>query len=459
VSACAELVHILQVAHARDITHGDVSPANVAIPNADANGRVAALERPRLNLLDFGFGNLAHATGSASSASRSQSQSVLEHDALVRQIRGGTPGFMAPQRAVYVPVPDDGRSLVLDAEQLRERKRADLFEAAATLHFWVTGKTVWPREWDFDTVFAHRDAPANVITNRRLRAIVDAALHGRYPNAEAFSADLWAWAEGEPTSHDDVLRRNALKLWRRRGWISTGVMVVTLSLAVLSLRRANQFEARATASEAQLSAAERGYKQLEQRFSVAETESALQYAEAVKRAEEAQAQGDANAAALERRLKEIIESHARASQEDRLRFDAEAAALKSRLAAGEETQKALELRAAEQGAALARARAQAQELKATAAGLTSALAESREQQQQLAARNRALERAEQERREAARRKAVVVDAGSEEVGAEDGGVEGPTDAGAGGPLDAGAVEGAAPPREVSPRLTLPVDPL
>ena len=139
VRACAELVHILQVAHARDITHGDVSPANVAILNADPQGRVPVLDRPKLNLLDFGFGNLAHATRASSSGSKSQSQSVMNGDALARQIRGGTPGFMAPQRAVYTPVPDDGRPLTFTAEQLTERKQGDLFEArrdASLLGHW-----------------------------------------------------------------------------------------------------------------------------------------------------------------------------------------------------------------------------------------------------------------------------------------------------------------------------------
>lgn len=443
VSACAELVHILQVAHSRDITHGDVTPANVAILNADREGRVAALERPKLNLLDFGFGSLAQATGASSSASRSQSQSVLERDALVRQIRGGTPGFMAPERAVYTPVPDDGRPLVLTAEQLAARKRGDLFEAAATLHFWVTGQTVWPKDWDFDTVFEHRDSPRNLIKPRRLRAIVSWALQGKYATAEAFAADLWAWADDEPTSLDDWWVRNTLKVWRNRSVISTAVMVVMLTLAVISSRRASVFEARATASEEELSAAERGYKQLEQRFSVAETESATQYAEAVKRAEEAQARGDANAAALEQRSKEIIESHVRAAKEDRERFEAETAALTSALTTSEEAKKALEARLAEHAQVLSRTRAQLQELRnSSAAALTAVENENKELQQQVAAKTRAIEKYEQreaaaraaERRRASAALVEAEDAGSDDAGARDE----PLDAGAEDSADAGS---------------------
>ena len=418
VRACAELVHILQVAHERDITHGDVSPANVAILNADENGRVPLLARPKLNLLDFGFGNLAHATRATSSGSKSQSQSVMNGDALARQIRGGTPGFMAPQRAVYTPVPDDGRALVFTQEQLAERKQGDLFEAAATLHYWVTGQTVWPKEWSFDTISEHRERPNNAIRQRRLRQVVEWALHGKYTTAGLFGADLWAWAEAEATSHDGFWTSGAIELWKYRGFISTGVMVVMLTLALVSSRRANVFEARATASEAQLAAAEKGYEQLEAKFSIAETQGATQYAEAVKRAEAAKARGDANAAALEQRIQEIIERNVEASREDRAKFDEAQAALNASLSTSEEARKTLERRLGEQAIALGRLKTDFDAFKkSTADTLDAGEKDKKSLAAQLAIKTHALEKMEQDKREAAAvrpRPRVVPDAGSDD---------------------------------------------
>ncbi len=439
VQACAELVHILQVAHARDVTHGDVSPANVAILNADENGRVPVLARPKLNLLDFGFGNLAHATRATSSGSKSQSQSVMSGDALARQIRGGTPGFMAPQRAVYTPVPDDGRALVFTAEQLAERKQGDLFEAAATLHYWVTGQTVWPKAWAFDTIFEHRAQPTNAIRQRRLRQLVGWALHGHYATAEAFGADLWAWAEDEATSRDGFWTSRAIGVWKYRGFISTGVMVVMLTLALVSSRRANVFEARATASEAQLAAAEKGYEQLEERFSVAETQSATQYAEAMKRAEAAKARGDANAAALEQRIEEIIERNVEASREDRAKFDQEQATLTASLSTSEDARKGLERRVAEQTVAIAHLKSDFESFKkSTGDALDAGEKERKGLSAQLAAKAHALEKLEQDKRDAAaaaaqikaaekKRVRVVPDAGDDDE--DDAGVDDDKDAG------------------------------
>lgn len=420
VRACAELVHILQVAHARDITHGDVSPANVAILNADPQGRVPVLDRPKINLLDFGFGNLAHATRASNSGSKSQSQSVLNGDALARNIRGGTPGYMAWQRAVYTPVPDDGRPLTFTPEQLADRKQGDLFEAAATLHFWVTGETVWPQEWSFDTIFEHRFRPRNVIRQRRLRRVVDCALHSGYSGAEAFCADLWAWAEGEATSRDGFWSGHAIGAWKYRGFISTAVMVVMLTLALGSFRRANTLEARATASEVQLAAAEKGYAQLEERFSVAETQSATEYAEAVKRAEAAKASGDANAAALEQRIQEIIEGNVEASREDRARFDQALATVNASLIDAEEARKGLERRLADQTVALGRLKTDLHLLqKNSTEALEAADQEKKNLAQQLTLKTHQIERYEQDKREAtmksAEKKKPAADAGPDDT--------------------------------------------
>ena len=223
VEAAYVLAHTLSVAHAQGIAHRDVTPANVMVTNATAEGSVPPLTQVQLKVSDFGLNGLHAASGDV------RSESTLEWQGEAAELlrcRLGTPGFMARERARFQPL-DDSALPEEEREQLRsESRRGDVFELGATLRYWLTGKKVWPLEARFDDL-ASLTPDASGIHNRRLARIVRSALgvERPYENVDALKADLGAWLEAKPTSHDGRLATNGLRLYRWRAILSTAIAV------------------------------------------------------------------------------------------------------------------------------------------------------------------------------------------------------------------------------------------
>jgi serine/threonine protein kinase len=206
VNAAAQLAHVLMVAHQQGITHGDVTPNNVAFVDALQDGTITNPDVVRFRLFDFGFATPGHLAQPLHSRTRSQIEVALNGSVLERRVRAGTPGFMAPERTRYARTPWSG-VLVQTEDDLAARKRGDVFEVISALHFWLTGQTVWDRALDFDDVWAQREHPRNQVSNPRLKRLVERGLHGGYPGAKELFEDLSAWLERQPMSCDEPAAR------------------------------------------------------------------------------------------------------------------------------------------------------------------------------------------------------------------------------------------------------------
>lgn len=286
VEAAYVLAHTLSVAHAQGIAHRDVTPANVMVTNATADGSVPPLTQVQLKVSDFGLNGLHAASGDA------RSESTLEWQGEAAELlrcRLGTPGFMARERARFQPL-DDSSLPEAERESLREEScRGDVFELGATLRYWLTGKTVWPSSARFDDLRALQPDVSG-IRNRRLARIVRSALgvDKPYPSVDALKADLSAWLSDQPSSHDGWLAEKALALYRWRGVLSTAVVVAGL---VASTSLANQLlETRS------------GLDILEQQYSRETLSTAQRMTELEREREEARAEGNSKADQLLRRF-------------------------------------------------------------------------------------------------------------------------------------------------------------
>ena len=159
----------LDAAHAAQLIHRDVKPANVLVGGGADAGRVF--------LTDFGI-----------SRTMSGGETVTGTGELV-----GTVAFVAPEQITGDPVDH----------------RADIYALGAVLYFTLTGQSPFPRENELATLFAHTNAPrprpseAMPALTPDLDPIVERAMavdpEQRFGSAGALRRALDRVIEGEPT--------------------------------------------------------------------------------------------------------------------------------------------------------------------------------------------------------------------------------------------------------------------
>jgi serine/threonine-protein kinase len=151
----AQLASALDAAHALDLVHRDVKPANVLL-TTDA--------QPHAYLTDFGVAKqLAATTG------------LTQIDALV-----GTIDYMAPEQIRGEPTDS----------------RADIYSLTALLYHCLTGEPPFPRDNEAARIFAHLNAPPPTPSAKRpglppeLDAIISTGLEKRADERYATAGDL-----------------------------------------------------------------------------------------------------------------------------------------------------------------------------------------------------------------------------------------------------------------------------
>ena len=167
VTVAADLLHVLDAAHARGIVHRDVKPDNVFL-----------LTSGKLKLLDFGIARLRTMTAAGTTTA---SGAIL-----------GTPAFMSPEQA-------RGRIEEVDA-------RSDVFGAGATLFNALSGHPVRDADTLNELLLHAMTQPARPLRDLAsdipadLAAIVDRSLafsrEDRWPSASAMRDALLALGSG-----------------------------------------------------------------------------------------------------------------------------------------------------------------------------------------------------------------------------------------------------------------------
>ncbi len=163
----ADVLAVLESAHAHGVIHRDLKPANLFL-NRDPAG-------PGVKVLDFGLARLE------------ESRSVTGVGLAL-----GTPSFMAPEQA-------NGRSSEVDA-------RSDIFAVGATAFMVVTGRGVHQADGVLELVARMGTLPAPTLrsvapnVSETLACIVDRALafkrEDRYASAATMLADVHAALDG-----------------------------------------------------------------------------------------------------------------------------------------------------------------------------------------------------------------------------------------------------------------------
>ncbi|MDB4944133.1 MAG: serine/threonine protein kinase [Labilithrix sp.] len=180
----AELLDALAAAHAAAVLHRDVKPENIAL---DASGAV--------RILDFGIARITAETELSTTVGATQTGQML-----------GTPGYMPPEQARAIPSEID--------------ERADVFAAAATLVYLLTGRGIRPST---GTLFEAMTQPVTRVatlapsTSPGLARVLDRALafhkRDRFPSALAMrDALLGAAHEGPAVARPRTARRRAIVL-------------------------------------------------------------------------------------------------------------------------------------------------------------------------------------------------------------------------------------------------------
>ncbi|MCB9682980.1 MAG: protein kinase [Alphaproteobacteria bacterium] len=233
----AEAARGVAAAHALDVFHKDIKPANILVnPNDD-----------RAQITDFGLANPLLWVGVPRTSRDQSAQTTVCVDHLITApadaadplapIRGslrlGTPEFMAPEQAV-------GLRRDLDPKEPLDRRHLvaiDVYGLGATLYHVLAHHPPFPHSDLQDVVEAvpimdqvaavpplplSRQAPT---APRRLVRIVDKAMarnpRDRYASAADLAADLEAWLADRPTSVDtNPLTRLGVHLHRERAAVS-----------------------------------------------------------------------------------------------------------------------------------------------------------------------------------------------------------------------------------------------
>ncbi|MEZ4262708.1 MAG: protein kinase [Polyangiaceae bacterium] len=191
-----QVLDALATAHARDVVHRDVKPANVFVVDAPE-----AIARPtfEVKLLDFGISRFS--AGTSGLASRTAPGSAL-----------GTPGYMAPEQlgAAHTAGP-----------------RADVYAVGATLFEMLAGQLPFPAEsaadWQARALFERAPPLQSVAPGvpAAIARVVDRALardpDARWPTAAAFrdalgaasAGEEWSHVAAETTSHADLPSRSS----------------------------------------------------------------------------------------------------------------------------------------------------------------------------------------------------------------------------------------------------------
>ena len=179
-----ELLDALGAAHAAGVIHRDVKPDNLAIE-----------EDGRLRVLDFGIARVVADAETSSANGRTATGQML-----------GTPAYMPPEQARALP------------EEIDER--ADVFAAAATLVFLLTGRPVRPST---GTLYEAMTSP--VLPVARLAPTVSAALASVLDRALAFDKrDRYATAAGMQAALAGAEVEVPRQTGRRR-WLAAGAVV------------------------------------------------------------------------------------------------------------------------------------------------------------------------------------------------------------------------------------------
>jgi serine/threonine-protein kinase len=252
----AEAARGVDAAHACDVFHKDIKPANVLLNPADGRAQIA----------DFGLANPALWQVSPSASGRTVQGTVLveaglapadEHDpwAVVRgSLRLGTPEFMAPEQAAGLRRDLDPS----DPVHRRHLVAIDVYGLGATLWYLLVGRPPYPLEPDpqatstaiMDEVVAGPPEPLARAAPKapwRLARIVERAMHRdplqRYPTAGALADDLEAWLSEHPTSFDTTRRARArVHLWRERARVGllAALAAVTIGSSLVVADNARQ---------------------------------------------------------------------------------------------------------------------------------------------------------------------------------------------------------------------------
>ena len=164
----------LEYAHAQGVVHRDIKPSNLIL---DHDGTV--------KILDLGIARIVSLPEQAGDQDLTKTGCVL-----------GTVDYMAPEQAMNTR---------------RADHRADIYSLGCTLHFLLTGQSVFGGETVMERIVAHREHPvpslrkacpaAPTWLNAVFRKMVAKKPEDRYPSATALVSDLerhvaprsWRW--------------------------------------------------------------------------------------------------------------------------------------------------------------------------------------------------------------------------------------------------------------------------
>ncbi|MGH2925854.1 MAG: protein kinase domain-containing protein, partial [Solirubrobacterales bacterium] len=203
----------LDAAHARDLIHRDVKPANILIEATNGDEHVF--------LTDFGVSRTAGKGGTVTSSGE-----LL-----------GSPDYMAPEQIAGA----------------RVDHRVDIYALGCVLHFALTGEPPFPRDNDVAKLFAHgngpRPRPSELVPSlpvgidRVVAQAMAVSPERRYENAGQLAADLERVARGaeplaaevsgaERSFPDRAVTRRLRRPRRRLRWVIVALAAALVAGAV-----------------------------------------------------------------------------------------------------------------------------------------------------------------------------------------------------------------------------------
>lgn len=205
----------VEFAHSRGVLHRDLKPSNIMV---GAFGEVL--------VMDWGIAVRRTEDAGREPDSRSSAQAAVIPDTAHGTILG-TPAYMSPEQA--------------NGEIGSLTERTDIYGLGAILYFLLTGVAPYSGE-TMDAILGQVTAgrmskPRAVVKSipRRLEAICLKAMSTdptlRYPSADAFSADVTLYLDGQPVSAypENIAEKSAR-------WLTRNQFIVFVILAYIILR-------------------------------------------------------------------------------------------------------------------------------------------------------------------------------------------------------------------------------